>query len=67
MFKVLSLKKRINMPRDARVVCANVPYHVTQRGNYRQDIFEEEEDREKYMEFFMMNLEKILGTAPQFK
>ena len=55
------------MPRDARVVCANVPYHVTQRGNYRQDIFEEEEDREKYMEFFMMNLEKILGTAPQFK
>ena len=30
------------MPRDARIVCANVPYHVTQRGNYRQDIFEEE-------------------------
>ena len=47
------------MPRDARVVCAGVPYHVTQRGNYRQDIFEEEEDREKYMEFFMMYLEKF--------
>ena len=47
------------MPRDARVVCADVPYHVTQRGNYRQDIFEEDEDREKYMEFFMMNLEKF--------
>ncbi len=26
------------MPRDARVVCSGVPYHVTQRGNYRQDI-----------------------------
>ena len=46
------------MPRIARVVCSDTPYHVTQRGNYRQDIFEEEADREKYMEFFMMYKEK---------
>ena len=46
------------MPRIARVVCSDTPYHVTQRGNYRQDIFEEESDREKYMEFFMMYKEK---------
>jgi putative transposase len=46
------------MPRIGRVVCSDAPYHVTQRGNYRQDIFEEEADREKYMEFFMMYKEK---------
>ena len=34
------------MPRDARVVCAGVPYHVTQRGNFRMNIFEEDVDRE---------------------
>lgn len=47
------------MPRDARVVCAGVPYHVTQRGNYRQDIFEEDADREKYMEYFMLYKEQF--------
>ena len=46
------------MPRIARVVCSDTPYHVTQRGNYRQDIFEEEADREKYMEFFIFYKEK---------
>ena len=53
------MKKHKKMPRDARVVCAGVPHHVTQRGNYRQDIFDEEEDREKYMEFFMKYREKF--------
>ena len=55
----VEFKKHKKMPRDARVVCAGDPYHVTQRGNYRQDIFDEEEDREKYMEFFMMYREKF--------
>jgi putative transposase len=27
------------MPRLARVVFENVPYHVTQRGNRRQKVF----------------------------
>ncbi len=46
------------MPRIARVVVAEVPYHVTQRGNYRQNIFEDDEDRAKYMELFMEYKEK---------
>jgi putative transposase len=41
------------MPRIARVVIPDVPYHVTQRGNYRQDVFEDQQDKEFYMELFM--------------
>jgi REP element-mobilizing transposase RayT len=33
------------MPRTARLVVPDVPYHVVQRGNYRQDIFEDDEDK----------------------
>ncbi len=40
------------MPRIARVVIPDVPYHVTQRGNYRQDIFEEDADKEMYLTYF---------------
>ena len=40
------------MPRIARVVLPDVPYHITQRGNYRQDVFEDEEDKRFYMELF---------------
>jgi putative transposase len=43
------------MPRIARVVIPDVPYHVTQRGNYRQDVFEDHQDKEFYI--------KQLGTA----
>lgn len=31
------------MPRIARVVVPKMPCHITQRGNYRQDIFKGEE------------------------
>lgn len=37
------------MPRIARIVVPNFPYHITQRGNYRQNIFEDDEDRLKYL------------------
>ena len=30
----------LSMPRIARVVAVGYPHHITQRGNYRQDIFE---------------------------
>jgi putative transposase len=40
-------------------VCEGVPYHVTQRGNYRQNIFEEDADREKYLELFLFYKEKF--------
>ena len=39
------------MPRLARSVFANVPHHVTQRGNRREDVFFADEDRETYLEW----------------
>jgi putative transposase len=38
------------MPRIARIVIADVPYHVTQRGNNRQDVFLVDDDRRVYLE-----------------
>lgn len=32
------------MPRTARIVKFGHPYHVTQRGNFRQTVFDEDED-----------------------
>jgi putative transposase len=37
------------MPRTARIVVPKYPYHVTQRGNYRQEIFQDKEDQDKYL------------------
>jgi putative transposase len=37
------------MPRIARVVAVGYPHHITQRGNYRQDIFENDADRHLYL------------------
>lgn len=37
------------MPRTARIVVPNLPYHITQRGNYRQNIFQDNEDRLCYL------------------
>jgi len=37
------------MPRVARVVFPGVPHHVTQRGNRREKVFFEEEDRKVYL------------------
>jgi len=37
------------MPRTARIVIPDLPYHITQRGNYRQDVFEYDEDRLSYL------------------
>lgn len=36
------------MPRIARVVVKDYPYHVTQRGNYRQRVFDNEDDFLRY-------------------
>ena len=33
------------MPRIARIVIPDVPYHVTQRGNNREDVFFGDDDR----------------------
>lgn len=37
------------MPRIARVVVVGVPHHVTQRGNYQQIVFRDDEDRNRYL------------------
>src|SRR5437867_3623484 len=39
------------MPRVARGVVAEVPYHITQRGNRRQDVFFTDADRHRYLAF----------------
>ncbi len=36
------------MPRRARLVVTGIPHHVTQRGNYRQNVFEIRQDYQKY-------------------
>ena len=38
------------MPRAARMVVPGVPYHITQRGNRREDVFFCEGDRSLYLE-----------------
>jgi len=37
------------MPRTARVIVADVPYHVTQRGNRKQDVFYSDGDYRMYL------------------
>jgi putative transposase len=37
------------MPRIARIVGIGLPHHITQRGNYRQNIFKDDADRKIYL------------------
>jgi putative transposase len=37
------------MPRAARTVFADLPHHITQRGNRREDVFFDDDDRETYL------------------
>jgi len=37
------------MARVARIVAVEYPYHITQRGNNRQIVFNDDADREKYL------------------
>jgi len=37
------------MSRSARIVIPDYPYHITQRGNYRQNVFIDDGDRIKYL------------------
>lgn len=39
------------MPRQARTVCAGIPHHITQRGNRRDDVFFDDEDRRCYLDW----------------
>ncbi len=37
------------MPRTARIIVPDLPYHIAQRGNYRQDVFGDDDDRVSYL------------------
>ncbi|MFA4842720.1 MAG: transposase [Candidatus Omnitrophota bacterium] len=39
------------MPRIARVVAVGLPHHITQRGNYQQDVFLDEDERSQYLDW----------------
>ena len=36
------------MPRQARIVIPNTAHHITQRGNYQQNIFDREDNYQRY-------------------
>ncbi len=46
------------MPRIARVVAKDYPHHVTQRGNYKQPVFEDEQDYELYLQWLQQYSQK---------
>ncbi len=39
------------MPRISRAVAVGYPHHITQRGNYRQDVFEGDGDYLRYLDW----------------
>lgn len=46
------------MSRVARIVVPGFAHHVTQRGNRRSDVFETDEDRQKYLTFLKLYAER---------
>ena len=46
------------MPRIARIVIPQMPHHITQRGNNRQDVFFVDDDRRVYLEILREQTEK---------
>jgi putative transposase len=43
------------MPRNARVIVPEIPYHVTQRGSNRQNVFSTVGDRKLYLQLIREN------------
>ena len=46
------------MPRLARAVFADIPHHITQRGNRREDVFFTDDDRLVYLKWLRFYCEK---------
>ncbi|MBU1727145.1 MAG: transposase [Candidatus Omnitrophica bacterium] len=46
------------MPRIGRIVAVGLPHHITQRGNYQQKVFVNEDDRKQYLHWIQMYSEK---------
>ena len=57
------------MARLARVIVADVPYHITQRGNARRFVLDSDRDRAVYLELLQQNAAthrlSLLGWVPQ--
>jgi putative transposase len=53
------------MPRIARIITDKHPCHITQRGNNRQDVFLDDEDRKAYLTF-LKALAKKYSVPPRF-
>ncbi len=47
------------MPRIARLVVPDYPHHITQRGNYRQVVFNDDADRREYLELVALYSKKF--------
>ncbi len=50
------------MPRIGRVVAVGLPHHVTQRGNYKNDVFEDDIDRQTYLTYICESSRKFHFT-----
>ena len=48
------------MPRIARAVAVGHPHHITQRGNYRQTVFEKDTDYLQYLDWLTVYSKKYL-------
>ena len=46
------------MSRIARVVAVGLPHHITQRGNYQQDVFFGDKDRSRYLSLLQKHSSK---------
>ncbi|PCI69065.1 MAG: transposase [Piscirickettsiaceae bacterium] len=51
------------MPRLPRAVFPNIPHHITQRGNRREDVFFSDEDRLFYLELLQQYCKKYKVTV----
>lgn len=49
------------MPRQARLVIPGVAMHVTQRGNFRSEVFIDDEDKAYYIRIFQFYKKKFKG------
>jgi putative transposase len=47
------------MPRFARIVIPDIPHHITQRGNNKQEVFFVDDDRIAYLRFLKEQAEKF--------
>jgi putative transposase len=54
------------MPRFARIVIPDIPHHITQRGNNKQDVFFVDDDRMAFLRFLKEQAEKFLLSIDGF-